>query len=65
MIGASLLYGFLNNISFTGGSVARASAAKVSMIRFTQSIYTAFRGDSFKMTDPRKTMNIATIFTVN
>ena len=65
IIGASLLHGFLNNISLIGGSVARASAAKVSIIRFTHSIYTAFNGDSFKITEPRNTMNIATTFTVN
>ncbi len=64
-MGASLLYGFLNKISFKGGSVARASAANVSIIRFTQSIWTAFRGDSFIMTEPIKTINIATILTVN
>ena len=38
IIGASFLYGFLNKIVLTGGSVARASAANVSIIRFTQSI---------------------------
>ena len=65
IIGASLLYGFLNKILFTGGSVARASAANVSIIRFTQSIQTAFRGDSFKITEPIKTINIATTLTVN
>jgi hypothetical protein len=65
IIGASFLYGFLNKIVLTGGSVARASAANVSIIRFTQSIYTALRGDSFKITEPIKTINIATILTVN
>jgi len=47
-------------MSLGGGSVARARAANVSIIRFTQSIYTAFKGDFFVTTAPRNTMNIAT-----
>jgi hypothetical protein len=35
------------------------------MIRLTQSIWTAFNGESLIMTDPKKTMNIATTLTVN
>ena len=65
IIGASLFYGFLNKIWLIGGSVAKARAAKVSIIRLTQSIYTAFNGDSFNTTEPINTINIATIFTVN
>jgi len=37
-IGASFSYGYLSRISWAGGSVARARAAKVSIIRLTQSI---------------------------
>ena len=48
-----------------GGSVARARAAKVSIIKLIQSICTAFNGDSFNITELIKTMNIATMFTVN
>ena len=39
-------YGFLFNRDSVGGSVARARDAKVSMIRFTHNICTAFRGES-------------------
>lgn len=40
-------YGFLLNRDSVGGSVARARDAKVSMIRFTHNICTAFRGESW------------------
>lgn len=52
-------------MSSAGGSVARARAPKVSMIKLTQSIYTAFKGELFKITDPKKTINIATTLTDN
>lgn len=39
-------YGFLFSSDSVGGSVARASDANVSMIRFTHNICTAFRGES-------------------
>lgn len=48
-----------------GGSVARARAAKVSMMRLSQSIYTEVRGGSSKITDPKKTMIKAATLTVN
>lgn len=40
-------YGFLRSRVSVGGSVASASEANVSMMRFTQSICTAFRGESW------------------
>jgi len=58
-------YGCLARIPSSGGSEARARAAKVSIIRFTQSIYTAVNGGSFKMKEPKNTINIATMFTVS
>jgi hypothetical protein len=44
--------------------VARAKAAKVSMIRLTQRIYTEVITFSPKMAAPMKTIAIATTFTV-
>lgn len=41
-------YGFLFSRDSVGGSVARAREAKVSMIRFTHNICTAFRGESWR-----------------
>lgn len=42
-------YGLRNSRDSVGGSVARARDARVSMIRLTQSIWTAFRGESCRM----------------
>mmetsp|Transcript_26233 Transcript_26233/g.66722 ORF Transcript_26233/g.66722 Transcript_26233/m.66722 type:complete len:297 (+) Transcript_26233:1535-2425(+) len=42
--GSFLPYGFLSSRSAVGGSVARARAARASMMRFTHSNCTAFRG---------------------
>jgi len=53
----------LNNSSL-GGSVANASAAKVSIIKLTQSIYTAVNGGSEKINAPENTTKSATTFTV-
>ena len=39
-------YGFRSSSSSVGSSVARASDAKVSMMRLTQSIWIAFNGES-------------------
>lgn len=61
----SLLYGFSSKRASLGGSVARAKAAKVSMIKLTQSIWTEVRGVSEMATPPMKTMNMATMLTVN
>lgn len=44
--GLFLPYGFLSNRASVGGSVANASEAKVSIIRLTHNICTAFRGES-------------------
>jgi hypothetical protein len=48
-----------------GGSVAKARAAKVSIIKLIQSIYTALRGESFRKTDPKKTIAKATTLIVS
>jgi len=61
----SLVYGFSSKRSSEGGSVARANAAKVSMIKLTQSICTEVKGESEMATPPMKTINIATMLTVN
>lgn len=61
---SNLLTGCLSSSSGDGGSVARASAAKVSMIKLTHSIYTAVKGVSVKMIAPENTINRATRFTV-
>ena len=45
--------------------MASAKAAKVSMIRFTHSIWTGVKGDSFRITAPKKAMKIATTLTVS
>jgi len=62
-IALSFAYGYLFNISSDGGSVARANAPSVSIIKFTQSIWTALSGESLRITDPKKTINIATTLT--
>jgi len=41
-------YGFLLSRDSVGGSVARARDAKVSMIKFTHNICTAFSGESWR-----------------
>ena len=45
--------------------MANANAAKVSMIKLTQSIWTDVSGGSAKITEPANTMNKATMLTVN
>jgi hypothetical protein len=44
--------------------VAKARAANVSMIKLTQSIYTAVRGDCLRIQAPTKAKVRATRFTV-
>ena len=44
--GLFLPYGFLSRRDSVGGSVAKASEAKVSIIKLTHSICTAFKGES-------------------
>lgn len=69
IIGVIIWSVFLTGLSFKssslGGSVAKASAANESMIKFIQSIYTALKIDSFKTIDEIKVQNTATTFTVN
>jgi len=48
----------------SGGSVASANAAKVSMIKLIQRSYTAERGDSAKIGEPMMTVRITERFTV-
>lgn len=60
-----LEYGILNRRSSDGGYVAKAKAAKVSMIKLTQSIWIGVKGDYLIKTAPKKAMNIATTFTVS
>lgn len=45
--------------------MAKASEAKVSMIRLTQSIWIGFSGDSLRIAAPAKAITKATILTVN
>ena len=45
--------------------MAKANAASVSIIRFTQSICTGVNGDFFNTAAPKKAMKIATTLTVN
>lgn len=58
------LTGYLSSKASLGGSVANASAANVSIIRLTQSIYTAVSGGSVNIIAPENTMNRATKLTV-
>lgn len=51
--------------SFEGGSVARAKAAKESMIMLSQSISIAFKGDSLMMNPQRMATAMATKLTVS
>jgi hypothetical protein len=62
---SDLEYGLSRRRVSLGGSVARAKAAQVSMIRLTQSIWTDVNTVSPPVTPPKKTMNIATTLTVN
>jgi hypothetical protein len=64
-IEADFGYGALLRMSFIGGSVAKASAPKVSITKLTQSIWTALSGESLKMADPKKTMAMAVRFTAS
>lgn len=64
-IGSLVETGGLVRILSAGGSVERARAPRVSMTRLTQSIWTALSGDDLRMTDPKKTMNMATTLTAS
>lgn len=58
-------YGIRNKSSSLGGSVAKAKAASVSMMRLTHNICTGVKGDSLIITAPKNAMKIATILTVS
>jgi hypothetical protein len=58
------LTGCLSSSASLGGSVAKARAANVSIIRFTQSICTAVSGGSVNTIAPENTMKSATRLTV-
>jgi hypothetical protein len=58
------LTGYLSSSASLGGSVANASAANVSMIRFTHNICTAVSGGSVNIIAPENTMKRATRLTV-
>jgi len=58
-------YGILYSNSSPGGSVARAKAARVSMMRLTHNICTGVRGDYLMTTAPKKAIKIATMLTVS
>ena len=57
--------GFLFKSSSLGGSVAKASEAKVSMIKLTHNIWIGFKGDSLRTAPPTKAITNATKLTVN
>ena len=61
----NLVLANLSKSSGVGSSVARAREARVSMIRFTHSIWTAFRGLSWMAQDPMKATTTATTLTVS
>ena len=65
MIYSFLEYGILSKSYSEGGSVAKAKAANVSIIRLTHSIWTGVKGDYLIKTSPKKAMNISTILTVS
>lgn len=57
--------GLLRITSCEGGNDARAMAAKVSMMRFTQSIWVTVSGISVPMIEPPSTSNSAERFTTS
>lgn len=67
MRGADFLVGLRFRIFRVGGSVASASAAKVSIIKFTQRSWTAVRTDSSveEATAEMKVRRTAVMFTVS
>merc|ERR1719233_450933 len=58
-------YGFLFKRSGVGGSVAKAKDAKVSIMRLTHNIGTAFKGEDPFAHDPMKQSMTATTLTVS
>lgn len=67
MMGVSLGSGWRSKSESSAGSVARANAAKVSIIRFTQSNCTAFMTlfSSPLVTDEMNVMTMAVMFTAS
>ena len=65
MMKASLLRGLCSMTSSLGGSVAKAKAAKVSMMRFTHSICVTVSGRSTPMKGPSAAIPHAATFTVS
>ena len=65
MIYSVLAYGFLRRSSSEGGSVASAKAARVSMIRLIQSIYTGEKIASWSTAAATKVVMTATTLTVS
>ena len=57
--------GFFFITSLYEGSLARARAAKVSIIRFTHNICVTVRGNSIPMNGPIRAVNSATTFMVS
>ena len=64
MMNASRGRGFSFITDREGGNEASAMAAKVSMIRLTQSIWVTVSGDCIPMKAPQSTMKQAATFTV-
>ncbi len=60
-----LLYGARFNKSSEAGSVASASDAKLSIIKFNHSIYTELNGVSYSINALKKLKKSATTFAVN
>ncbi len=58
-------YGILRRSYYEGGYVAKAKAAKVSIIKLTHNIWIGVNGDYFINTAPKNAINIATTLTVN
>ena len=60
----SICKGSVRIVSF-GGSVAKATAAKVSIMMLIQRSWTATKEGSFSMQAPKKTMNMTEMLTVS
>lgn len=63
MRGLSRPYGLRSSSDSVGGSVARARDASVSMMRLTQSIWTALRGESCRGRTPQEVNSQAELVT--
>ncbi len=65
IIYSSLEWGCLSSKSYEGGSVAKASDPKVSIIKLTHNIWIGFNTYCFKRAEPINVENTATMLTVN